>query len=126
MNRAFEQLSIPALSDILHPDYIHVTRPRSINVPKAQTLEFFGQMFSNWASAGPVVYEVLVNTPGKIVIHLTSEVTLKSGPTVTFESCASVEFADDPSGNKKFKHTEEFIDAKAFAQGFTPYLTAKA
>ena len=52
--------------------------------------------------------------------------TLKSGPTVTYESCTAIEIADDPSGNKKIKHEDEFIDTNAHAQGFAPYLAAKA
>ena len=52
--------------------------------------------------------------------------TLKSGPTVAYESFVAMEFDKDPSGNKKVKHVEEFIDANAHAKGFAPYMAAKA
>lgn len=57
LNRAYEQMSVLALSDLLYPDYIHVTRPNSLNIPdrnKTQYLEYFENMFSNWTSVGPV------------------------------------------------------------------------
>ena len=55
--RAYEQMSLSALSNILHPDYAHVVRPDSANIPKrnkAQNLEYFGKMFDNWTKVGTV------------------------------------------------------------------------
>jgi len=52
-------------------------------------------------------------------------VTLKSGSIVAYESFASVGVDDDPSGNKKVKHIEEFIDANAQTQAFDPFVAAK-
>ena len=50
---------------------------------------------------------------------------LKSGPAVTYESFITVEIAEDPSGDKKVKYIEEFIDTNAFSQAFAPYMAAK-
>ena len=57
VTRAYEQKSLPALSNLLHPDYVHITRPQSVNVPKrnkAQYLEYVRKMFDNWAEIGTV------------------------------------------------------------------------
>ena len=59
LNGAFEQMSLPALSNVMHPDYVHVTRPQSVNVPKrnkAQSLEHYEKMFSNWVAVENVSY----------------------------------------------------------------------
>jgi hypothetical protein len=48
-------------------------------------------------------------------------VALKYGPSVTYESCTAFEFAEDPSGDKKIKYAEEFIDANAFSHGFSRF-----
>jgi len=127
LDRAFEQMSLPALSNVLHPDFAYwVTLPQSVNVPKrdrAQILEYYGKMFENWSSIATPVSTVLANTPGKIVAHVTGDVTLKSGSIVTYESTTTLEIADDASGNKKIKSVQEFIDANAQAQAFDPYAT---
>ena len=57
--KAYETMSISALSNILHPDYVHVTRPDSVNVPKqnkAECLEYYRKMFDNWAKVAMVSY----------------------------------------------------------------------
>ena len=57
--KSYEQMSISAISDDLHPDYVHVTRPESVNVPnrnKAQTIEYYGKMFDNWAKVATASY----------------------------------------------------------------------
>ena len=57
LTKAYEQKSIPTLSNLLHPDYVHVTRPQSVNIPKqnkAQYLEYFEKMFNNWAEVETV------------------------------------------------------------------------
>jgi len=127
LDSAFEQLSVPALSNVLHPDFAYwVTLPQSVNVPKrdrAQTLEYYGKMYENWTSVGTVVSTVLANTPGKLVAYATVDVTLKSGSIVTYESTTTFEIADDASGNKKIRGVQEFIDANAQAQAFDPYAT---
>ena len=43
--------------------------------------------------------------------------TLKSGTVVTYESILVLEIDEDPSGNKKIKYTEEFVDANAQLSG---------
>jgi len=129
LDRAFKQLDIPAVLSFLHPDFVHVTLPQSVNVPKrnkAQTAEYYRKMFDSWAAVGTIGRTVLANTPGKIVAHTTIDVTLKSGAVVPYESITTLEFEDDASGNKKIKGVQEFIDANAQAQAFDPYLTAKA
>jgi len=129
LDRAMEQMNLPALSNILHPDYVHITRPQSVNIPKRnkdQTLEYWGGLFSNWATIGTPVSTVLANTPGKIVVHIISDITLKSGSTITYESFIAMEIDEDASGNRKIKHVEEFIDANAHSQGFAPFLEGKA
>jgi len=127
---AFEQMSLPALSNILHPDFADwVTLPQSVNVPKrdrAQTLEYYGKIFENWSSVGTPVNTVLANTPGKIVSYVTGDVTLKSGSIVTYEATTTLEIADDASGNKKVKSVQEFIDANAHAHAFDPFIAANA
>ena len=57
---------------------------------------------------------------------MTSDITLKSGPIVAYESYISLGIDDDSSGNKKIKLAEEFIDAKAQAQGFDPFAAVDA
>ena len=55
--RAYEQMSLSAISNFMHPDYVHVVRPDSTNVPKrnkAQYLEYFGKMFDNWTKLSTV------------------------------------------------------------------------
>ena len=52
--------------------------------------------------------------------------TLKSGPTVTYESVLAMDIDEDSGGNKKIRYVEEFIDANAHAKGFAPYMAAKA
>ena len=57
--KAFEQLDLSAVSNVLHSDYVHVILPKSVNVPKqnkAQCLEYYGKMFDNWAKVGTVSY----------------------------------------------------------------------
>ena len=57
LNKSIERMSPTALSNVLHPDVVHVTLPQSVNVPKrnkAQTLEYYGKMFDNWTSVGTV------------------------------------------------------------------------
>ena len=57
--KGYEQRSVSALSDLLHPDYVHVTRPESVNVPKqnkAQSLEYYEKLFDNWAEVELVGY----------------------------------------------------------------------
>ena len=57
--KSYQQMRVSAISDDLHPDYIHVTRPESVNVPnqnKAQTLEYYGKMFDNWAKVATASY----------------------------------------------------------------------
>ena len=59
LNRAFEQKDLTALSNVLHPDIVHVTLPQSVNVPKqnkTQTLEYYEKMFNSWATVGTVSY----------------------------------------------------------------------
>jgi len=129
LDSAFEQLSLPALSNVLHPEFVHTTRPQSVNLPKqdkAQCLEYYGKMFNNWAAVETPVSTVLANTPGKIVVHILCDVVLKSGPTVTYESFIAFEFAEDPSGNKKIKSMDEFIDANAHSRGYAPFWEGKA
>jgi len=129
LDRAFEQMSLPALSNLFHPELAWITLPQSVNVPKrdrAQTLEYYGKMFENWSSIGTPVTTVLANTPGKIISYVTTDVTLKSGSIVTYESTTALEIADDASGNKKIKRVEEFVDAKAQAQAFDPFIAANA
>jgi hypothetical protein len=53
--RAYGQMNLPAISDMLHPDYVHDTRPQSINIPqqdKTRYLASFGRTLDNWASVG--------------------------------------------------------------------------
>ena len=57
LTKAYVQRSIPTLSNLLHPDYDHVTRPQSVNIPnqnKAQYLEYVGKMFDNWTDVETV------------------------------------------------------------------------
>ena len=56
---AYADMNLSAISDVFHPDYVHVVHPQSINVPernKAQYLEDFGKLFDNWAKVTPVSY----------------------------------------------------------------------
>jgi len=122
-------MSLPAVSNTLHPDYVHVTRPQSLNVPKqdkAQCLEYYENMFNNWAAIEAPNFTVLANTPGKIVVHVISDVTLKSGSAVTYESFIAMEIGEDASGNQKIKYADEFVDANAYTQGFVPFMPEKA
>ena len=92
--RACEQMDLSAMSDILHPDHVHVTLPSSVNIPKqnkAQCLEYYEKIFDNWAKVEPVscslsqcsrpsstrikplmqpIVTALANTPGKVVVHV--------------------------------------------------------
>ena len=57
LNKAIDQMSLTALSNVMHPDVVHVTLPQSVNIPKrnkAQNLEYYGKMFDNWTSVGTV------------------------------------------------------------------------
>ena len=59
LNSAFEQMSLTILWDVLDPGFIHVTRPESIGMPernKGQTIEHYGEMFSNWVAIEKVSY----------------------------------------------------------------------
>jgi len=113
----------------LHPDYVHVTRPQSLNVPKqsrAQYLEYLGKVFDGWAKVQMPVLKVLANSPGKVVVHITSDVTLKSGSIVTYESFVDYHIGEDANGDKKITYGEEFVDANAHAQTFAPFVAEKA
>ena len=56
---AYEKMSLTTLSDVLHPDVVHVTRPQSVNLPprnKAQDLDHYEKMFNNWVAVENVSY----------------------------------------------------------------------
>ena len=57
LSRAYEQKNITVVSNLFHPDYVHVTRPQSIDIPKqnkAQYLEHLQKAFNAWAEVEPV------------------------------------------------------------------------
>ena len=59
LTKAFEQMSLPAVSNVLHSDHVHITLPDSVNVPKqnkAESLEHYRKMFDNWAKVATASY----------------------------------------------------------------------
>jgi len=119
VGRAYAQMSLPALSNLLHSDYVHVTRPQSLNIPrqnKAEYLEYIGKAFDGWTKVETRVIKALTNSPGKIVVHLAGDVTLKSGSTVAYESFVDYHIGEDANGDKKITYADEFVDANYRAQ----------
>jgi len=128
ITRAFERKDVPAISNLYHPDYVHVTRPQSVNVPKqnkTQTLEYYQKMFDNWAKTATPNFTTIANTPGKVVVHVNGEVTLKTGSTVAYESVCHFHIVEDASGKMLMNYAEEFMDVNSFTGGFAPFLEAK-
>ena len=55
--RGAQQMDIEAISNILHSDLVHITRPSSLNVPKHnkdECVEYYRKLFDNWAKVESV------------------------------------------------------------------------
>ncbi|KAF9780786.1 hypothetical protein BJ322DRAFT_1081686 [Thelephora terrestris] len=126
--QAFEKRDPDLLATLLHKDYRHITLPRSIARPeeaREEWLQHIGGFLSLWTESGWTIHS-LIETPGKVVVHVTTWAKTTLGVDLNRESIFIVHIATDEDGSLKIKALEDFTDSKTYLDFVKAVAAAKA
>jgi len=103
----------------LHTDFRFVTYPQSVGTPEFTKEEWAPQLkelISFWPEDPVSTIHSLIETPGKVVVHLTTKAKGLLGLEMDREMMLISESAPDEDGSLKIKRLETFVDSKPYLE----------
>ncbi|KAF9785474.1 hypothetical protein BJ322DRAFT_1063387 [Thelephora terrestris] len=124
-----EQKDLSQTAKAMHKDHRRITYPKSLNIP-TQTGEQYLERLEGFLKAmadGPkMTFHSVIETPGKVVVHITSNGISPLGVNMDREMILTAHIVTDEDGNLKIKQAEEFTDSKALLDVVKAIEEAKA
>jgi hypothetical protein len=114
--RGYDERSQGVIEKVLTKDFTRVVRPSACGEgthSKDEYIRQIGEMNKLCNSFDCNVHSV-IEAPGKVVFHSTSEMKNTLGVNTKVESIAILHIVTDESGSLKVKQLEEFNDSKAY------------